>query len=81
MRNRYRIEIFDEVKDNDLTIYSDQGIDRDHLVEMMFSNARRFQGNVKAFVYDTLKKRKTAAARLSMETITDINRHSLTRLL
>jgi hypothetical protein len=47
----------------------------------MFSNARRFQGNVKAFVYDSLKKKKTAAARLSMETISSINKHKLTRVM
>lgn len=81
MRNRFRIEIFDEVKSNDLTLYSDQGVDRDHLVEIMFSNARRFQGNVRAYVYDSLKKKKTAAARLSMETISEINKHKLTRVL
>ena len=26
MKNRYRVEIFDEVKSNDLTIYSDEGV-------------------------------------------------------
>jgi hypothetical protein len=36
MRNRFRIEIFDEIKDNDLTIYSDQGVDRDRRVVIMF---------------------------------------------
>ena len=27
MKNRYRVEIYDENKANDLTIYSEQGVD------------------------------------------------------
>jgi hypothetical protein len=69
MRNRYRIEIYDEVKANDLTLYSEQGVDKEHLTEIVFSNLRRFEGNVKAFVYDNLKKKKTTALFLPMEVI------------
>ena len=61
MRNRFRVEIYDENKLNDLTIYSDQGVDKDYLTEMVFSNLSRFNGNVKAYVYDELKKIKTVA--------------------
>ncbi len=69
MKNRYRIEIYDEVKANDLTLYSEQGVDKEYLTEIVFSNLRRFQGNVKAFVYDNLKKKKTTALFLPMEVI------------
>ena len=79
MKNRYRIEIYDEVKDNDLTLYSEQGVDKEYLTEIVFSNLRRFQGNVKAFVYDNLKKKKTTALFLPMEVIT--KKTELTKLL
>ena len=69
MKNRYRIEIYDEVKSNDLTIYSEQGVDKEYLTELVFSNLRRFSGNVKAYVYDNLKKKKTTAMYLPMEAI------------
>lgn len=72
MRNRFRIEIFDEVKENDVTIYSEQGVDKEYLTELVFSNLRNFQGNVKAYVFDTLKKKKTTALFLPMETIQQI---------
>ncbi len=42
MKNRYRVEIFDEIKDNDLTIYSDEGVNKEYLTELVFSNNRDF---------------------------------------
>ena len=53
---RYRVEIYDEYKPNDLTIYSEQGVDKEYLTEMVFSNVRRFNGNIKAYVYDNKEK-------------------------
>lgn len=69
MKNRYRVEIYDEVKANDLTIYSEQGVDKEYLTELVFSNLRRFSGNVRAYVFDNLKKKKTTAMFLPMEAI------------
>lgn len=69
MANRFRIEIYDEVKANDLTIYSEQGVDKDYLTEIVFSNITKFEGNVKAFVFDTQKKKKTTAMFLPMDVI------------
>jgi hypothetical protein len=69
MKNRYRIEIYDEVKANDLTLYSEQGVDKEYLTEMVFSNLRRFEGNIKAFVYDNIKKKKTTALFLPMDVL------------
>jgi hypothetical protein len=69
MRNRYRVEIYDENKANDLTIYSEQGVDKEYLTELVFSNMRRFQGNIRAFVYDNLKKKKTTALILPMDVL------------
>jgi hypothetical protein len=69
---RYRVEIFDEYKSNDLTIYSEQGVDKEYLTEMVFSNITKFDGNIKAYVFDTLKKKKTTAMFLPMEIVTNV---------
>ena len=67
MKNRYRVEIYDANKLNDVTIYSEQGVDKEYLTELVFSNLRRFSGNVRAYVYDNLKKKKTTALILNRE--------------
>ena len=79
MKNRYRVEIYDEVKDNDLTLYSDEGVNKEYLTELVFSNLRRFSGNVRAYVFDNLKKKKTTALYLPMEVIP--KKTELTKLL
>jgi hypothetical protein len=66
---RFKIEMYDEVKANDLTIYSDEGYDNESLKQLVFSNLKRFDGNVKAFVYDRENKKKTSAAFFPMETV------------
>jgi hypothetical protein len=79
MKSRYRVEIYDEVKANDLTLYSEQGVDKEYLTEMVFSNLRRFSGNIRAYVYDNLKKKKTTALFLPMDVIP--KKTELTKLL
>jgi hypothetical protein len=69
MANRFRIEIYDANKANDLTIYSEQGVDKEYLTELVFSNLRRFKGKVNAYVVDTLKKKKTTAMFLDEEIV------------
>ena len=69
MANRFRIEIYDANKANDLTIYSEQGVDKEYLTELVFSNIRRFNGKVNAYVVDTLKKKKTTAMFLDEEIV------------
>jgi hypothetical protein len=61
MKNRYRVEIYDANKLNDVTIYSDSGVDKDYLTELVFSNLRKFSGRVNAYVFDNVKKKKTTA--------------------
>ena len=61
MTNRFRVEIYDANKANDITIYSDQGVDKEYLTEMVFSNLRNFSGQVNAYVFDMQKKKKTTA--------------------
>ena len=81
MRNRFRVEIYDENKANDVTIYSEQGVDKEYLTELVFSNLRKFQGNVKAYVFDNVKKKKTTAMILPMEIVTKYSRGEVTKLI
>jgi hypothetical protein len=64
---RYRVEIYDEVKSNDLTIYSDEKLERDVLSKIVFSNLPKFNGNVKAYVFDEVSKKKIAASFYPMD--------------
>ena len=80
MRNRFRIEIYDENKLNDLTLYSEQGVDKEYLTELVFSNLSQFSGRVKAYVYDELKKKKTVALLINQETVTKYKPKQLTRI-
>jgi len=61
MKNRYRVEFYDANKMNDVTIYSDSGVVKEYLTEMVFSNLRKFSGKVNAYVFDNVKKKKTTA--------------------
>jgi len=69
MKNRFRVEIYDENKNNDVTIYSEQGVDKEYLTELVYSNIRGFDGNVRAYVYDNLRKKKVTAVYVPMEII------------
>lgn len=69
MQNRFKIEIYDEVKSNDLTVYSDEGYDNESLQQLVFSRLKNFDGNVKAFVFDRKNNKKTSAAFFPMETV------------
>jgi transcriptional regulator with AAA-type ATPase domain len=73
MKNRFRIEIYDDIKANDLTIFADNNVDRELLSEYVFGNIRNFNTTVHAYVFDTLKKKKTAAMFLPMETVQRIH--------
>jgi hypothetical protein len=79
MKNRFRVEIYDANKANDVTIYSEQGVDKEYLTELAFSNRRNFLGDVRAYVYDTLKKTKTTALYLPSEVINFNRKNQLTR--
>ena len=79
MRNRYRVEIYDENKANDLTIFSDEGVSREYLSELVFGNIRRFSGTIRAYVYDVKRKRKTLEIFIPMETVNKYNNNPLTR--
>ena len=79
MKNRFRVEIYDANKANDITIYSEQGVDKDYLTELVFSNLRRFSGNVRAYVYDNLKKKKTVALYIHESTVNKYKPKQLTR--
>ena len=76
MKNRYRVEIYDANKANDVTIYSEQGVDKEYLTELVFSNLNKFSGKINAYVYDNVKKKKTTAMFLD-ETIVEFNKKML----
>jgi hypothetical protein len=78
MRNRFRIEIYDDNKSNDITLFSDDGISREYLSELMFGNIRHFSGQLRAYVFDTKKKKKVLALFLPMETVNKYNKNKLT---
>ena len=67
--SRFRVEIYDADKNNDTTIFSDQGVDKEYLTELVFSNIRKFNGKINAYVVDTQKKKKTTAMFLNEETV------------
>jgi len=69
MANRFRVEIYDANKSNDITIYSDQGVDKEYLTELVFSNIRNFSGKINAYVFDNVKKKKTTAMFLDENTV------------
>ncbi len=79
MLNRYRIEIYDENKNNDLTIYSEQGITKEYLTELVFSNLRKFDGDIRAYVYDLKSNKKTTALIIYRNTLPP--KTELTKLL
>lgn len=72
MRNRFRVEIYDANKAHDLTLMFEQGVDKEYLTELAYSNLAKFEGDVKAYVYDELKKRKTTAIFLPTEIVTNV---------
>jgi len=69
MASRFRIEIYDANKANDLTLYSDQGVDREYLNEFVFSNINKFAGEIRAYVYDNVKKKKVTAMFLNEDIV------------
>ncbi len=73
MANRFRVEIYDADKNNDITIYSDQGVDKEYLTELVFSNIRNFSGKINAYVFDNVKKKKTTAMFID-ESIVEFNK-------
>jgi hypothetical protein len=79
MKNRYRVEIYDANKFNDVTIYSEQGVDKEYLTELVFSNLNKFSGKVNAYVFDNVKKKKTTAMFLD-EAIVNFNKQMLSKV-
>ena len=71
--SRFRVEIYDANKANDVTIYSDQGVDKEYLTELVFSNLRKFSGKVNAYVFDNQKKKKVTALFLDESIVNNAN--------
>ena len=69
MKSKYRVEIYDDVKAHDLTIYSDEKVDRDDLTHLVFSNIKNFTGKIRAYTVDVKSKKKVAAMFLNEEIV------------
>ena len=61
MKNRFRVEIYDANKQHDVTLFTNEKVDREYLAELVISNIKNFEGTVKAFAYDNIKKKKISA--------------------
>lgn len=75
MKNRYRVEIYDANKNHDVTLFTNEKVDREYLAEIVVSNIKNFQGAVKAFVFDNIKKKKVSAL-IYDETVVDFLQQS-----
>ena len=73
MRSRFRVEIFDDIKSNDMTLYYEDMVDKNKLTQIVFNNLYRFKGNVRAFVYDNARKKKVTYLVLPFEMVSEIN--------
>lgn len=73
MKSRFRIEIFDDIKNNDLTIYSEKYLDRSRLNDVVLSELHRFKGSVRAYVYDMKKKAKVTYLQIPYELVSSLN--------
>lgn len=73
MANRFRVEIYDANKANDVTLYSEQGVDKEYLTEMVFSNLSKFYGQVNAYVFDNVKNKKITAMFLDEQIVAKVN--------
>jgi len=58
---RYRVEIYDANKAHDLTFHFNDILNREALNKVVRKHLNKFQGNVKAYVYDTAEKKKVLA--------------------
>jgi hypothetical protein len=65
---RYRVEIYDANKAHDLTIYSANSYNREALTKLVKTNLNKFQGNIKAYVFDMQENKKVFAAFFPEET-------------
>lgn len=63
---KYRVEVYDEYKPNDLTFHVDE-INHNAFKKMVMDNVKKFNGNIKAYVFDTKKKKKVMAMYLPIE--------------
>jgi hypothetical protein len=61
MKNRFRVEIYDANKQHDVTLFTNEKVDREYLSELVISNIKNFEGTVKAFAFDNIKKKKVSA--------------------
>ena len=71
---RYRVEIYDDVKANDLTLFFNEPIKKERLDKLVSKNLYRFVGNVRAYVVDSKRNKKVVAAYLPMERVSELKK-------
>ena len=64
---RYRVEIYDDVKSNDITIPMPTRINTEKLKNLIQQNKNNFVGDIRAYQFDTKTNTKTCAASLPMK--------------
>lgn len=74
MENRYRIEIYDDIKSNDITIKTNSFTDIIGLRKYMKKNIHKFSSTVRAYVYDNKQNKKVVAAFFPMETVWEMQK-------
>jgi len=65
--SRFKIDIYDEVKANDITLYEEEGLSKETLSQLVWSHIDQFQGNVTGVVYDLKNKKRTVACYFPMD--------------
>ena len=58
---RYRVEIYDDVKSNDITIPMENRITIEKLKTLVKNKTHNFVGDIRAYQYDTKTNKKTCA--------------------
>lgn len=79
--NRFRIDIYDEIKANDVRFYQEEGMDKETLAQHAWSLMDKFQGNVIATVYDTKHKKTVQACYFPIEVLESFRNRASKRVL
>jgi hypothetical protein len=66
---RFKVEIWDEIPQNDITVWLEEGTDARGLSEIVWSNLNKFQGNVTGVLVDTLHNKRKFACYYPMEIV------------
>ena len=66
---RFKVDIWDEIPANDVTVWLEEGTDGKGLSEIVWSQLNNFQGNVTGVLVDTLRNQRKFACYFPMEIV------------